>query len=707
MRISLSFLEEEEGRWILWFPVALGLGIAVYFSWGQEPPWGCGLPVAIIAGFFAWIYRENLIRRRLGCAVFAFAFGFSLAQFQTLRQDTPMLNTKLGHVLLRGTIGHMEHLPFAEGLMYRLILEDPVALDSKPKPLPRRIRLTVRNSPTPLWTGQEIQLTAVLSPLTDPVSPGGYDFRRQAFFKGIGATGYSVTPPQILSKPPSTFWHTLDHLRHRLTRTFLQHMPSPTGSLAAALITGDKASVPKDTRQQFADAGLAHILAISGLHLSIVAGLFFLLIQGGLALVPALALRVPLHKISALLSLGGTGAYLILSGAGVPAQRAFIMTALVLVAVVSDRKAITLRLVAFAATLVLILSPEALLSPSFQLSFAAVVALVAAYESWSAQIYRGFNARHPWVRSIGLYVMGSLFSTVIATLATTPYTILTFHRFTLQGIVANLLAIPLTVFILMPCAVLTCFLMLFQDIPATLPFLSYGLRLLASLAHEVSLWPGAVISVPRPPWAAIPLVTGGALWLCLWKTKWRWGGVVPILGATAFLGVSPPPHIWVDGEGKVIGFEDRATNTLFVSSSKAGKFAVQNWLLESNIPFCANFPYTQTRKNWMCDAQSCLVHVDASTKVLMAQDAAQSPWCADATLVISLAPLRGACAQATVRIDRETMRLSGSQRISLTPQGLHVQTGRQGQGTRPWVRHPASWTKKKKKKGDPESYVKK
>lgn len=698
-----SFLEEEEDRWILWFPVALGLGIALYFSWSFEPPWESALPFLCIFGGLTWFYWDILSARRLGSACFALALGFCIAQLQTYHQDPPMLNIKLGKIAITGTISEIEHLPFANGFMYRLILDHPVAIDTSTA-LPKRIRLTVRNSPTLLWTGQKIYLKASLSPLTDPISPGGYDFRRQAFFKGIGATGYSVTPPEILNSPSPSFWLRLDHLRHRLTRTFLQHMPVPTGSLAAALVTGDKASIPKDIRQHFADAGLAHILAISGLHLSIVAGLFFLLIQGGLALIPAFALRAPLHKIAALLSLGGTGVYLILSGAGIPAQRAFIMTSLVLLAILTDRKAITLRLVAFAATLILILSPEALLSPSFQLSFAAVVALVAAFESWSEKIYRFFEYQRSWSQRLGLYVVGSFFSTLIATLATTPYTIFTFHRFTLQGIIANLIAIPLTVFFLMPCAVLTCFLMPFQEVPATLPLLSYGLTILASLAQEVSTWPGAVISVPRPPWMTIPLITMGALWICLWRTQWRWWGMGLILGGIVSMGHHTSfPHIWVDGEGKVIGFEGKDKKMLFISSTEAGSFAVKNWLLEGDIPFSQKFPYNQEDKNWMCDDQSCLVRIDGKTLVLMAQNAAQSPWCHEATIVVSLAPLRGACAQASVCVDRISLLRSGSQSILLTPKGPRVQTSHQLQGQRPWVRHPVY----RAKKGDKGKYVQK
>lgn len=698
--LSFSFLEEEEGRWILWFPVAMGLGIALYFLWPTEPFWGITLPFVIIFGFFSWFYWNFLGIRRFSLACFAMAFGFFLAQVQTLRQDSPMLNTKGGKITLVGTISSLEHLPFSEGFIYRLILEHPMALAPFPKSLPGRIRLTVRNSPVQLWTGQKIRVIASLSPLTDPVSPGGYDFRRQAFFKGIGATGYSVTPPEILSSPPWTFWGSLDHVRHRLTRTFLQHMPPPTGALAAALVTGDKASIPQKTRQQFADAGLAHILAISGLHLSIVAGLFFLLIQGGLALVPALALRFPLHKISALLALGSTAVYLILSGAGIPSQRAFMMTGVVLIAIIADRKAMTLRLVAFAATLILIFSPEALLSPSFQLSFAAVVALVAAYESWSEPIYKFFEYQRSWFQRLGLYVITSLFSTLIATLATTPYTILTFHRFTLQGIIANLIAIPLTVFILMPAAVLTCFLMPFQEVPLTLPFLSYGLNLLASLAQEISTWPGAVISVPRPHWGAIPLITLGALWICLWKTRWRWGGIGFIVGGLALMSTPSFPHIWIDGEGKVIGFEDPDTHTLFVSSTKAGKFAINNWCLERNIPFCESFPYAHAQRNWICDAQSCFVQIDSQTRILMAKNAAQSPWCPQATLVVSLAPLGNACQQAAVRIDHWNMVQSGSHRITLSPTGPIIQTSRQGQGERPWVRRSVYWEKNKKRKNE-------
>jgi competence protein ComEC len=353
-------------------------------------------------------------------------------------------------------------------------------------------------------------------------------------------------------------------------------LPAPQGGIAAALTTGDRSGIPDDVREKFVASGLAHILAISGLHLSIVAGLIFFMIRKGTALIPPLALRVNTKKIAALGAIIVTGLYLGLSGFGVPAQRAFLMTSLVMVAILINRNAFSLRTVAFAATVILLATPENLLGPSFQLSFSAVVGLIAAYETWKNPIERWLG-KGGFIRKPCVYSGGVAFTSLIATLATMPFTIMTFNQFTLMSIFANMLAVPLTAFFVMPSALLTLVSMLFGLENYTLPLLGYAIELLQHIAQYASAVPGSQILVPAPSPSSFYLIVFGGLWFCLWSQSWRYFGAVPMFMGVVLLVLTPRPHILIDEQGKLVAIRGD-DGQIYVTSKRKGKFQREMWL---------------------------------------------------------------------------------------------------------------------------------
>jgi competence protein ComEC len=694
----VALWEGEEERWILWVPVTLGFGIFGYFSLREEPPLvltclGLGLGTgALILG-----WSVSLGWRRLTVGLFAFSLGFSLSQFQTLSKNPTLLNRPLGEVTLEGTLQSLEHLqPTSQGLAYRVVLGDLVIHKTRSKSATQaaktmtRVRVVIKTTAFPLWVGQRLRLKAVISPFRQAVSPYSYEFRMQAFFKGLSATGFALEAPQLLA-PPQISWRThLDNSRHTLTRLFLEQMPVPTGALAAALVTGDKASVPPAVSQAFAGSGISHILAISGLHLSIVAGLFFLLIHATLGLIPSLALRLPLHKVAACFSLVGTGIYLILSGASYPAQRSFLMTAMVMLAVLLDRPALTMRLVTTAGTVVLLTTPEALFSPSFQLSFAAVVSLIASYEMLGGKIQAFMGSEAGTFKRFLFYCLGCCISTLAADFATTPYTMSTFHQFTLQGIITNFLCIPLTTFVLMPLAVGTCFLTLVQDVPSTLPFFSKGLWLLAWIAEKISSWPGALVRVPLMPPQAISLMTLGGLWLCFWQTKLRWFGFAPIALGSFLYYRYPLPNLWVDAEGKLLAFWEASQKTLWISDQPKKPFILEAWKQEigGKVQSTQVFPYQSSPFPWRCEGEACHLTYTSGKKtwrLLLAKRVASAKACEDMDLVISLGSMPKACRKSPLSLNFFDLRRNGSYLIWLTDEGIVLKNGRDIQGNRPWV----------------------
>lgn len=547
-RYLISSFFDDFQRWPLWAPVLVEFGITLYFSLSAEPPLWMG-SAGLIAFSLSLLFVRFQPLRLFFFALGLIILGLSASLLRTYLLKTEMLHYPLPPLVLEGSIVRVELKPTLKGALYqRLILTDLKAetLDK----LPQKIRLSLKGKRERLWPGQRIRIKAKLIPIADPSIPHGFDFRRQAYFNGLGATGFAFSPPEVLGSEPT--WRTsFEKRREKITAYFLDNLPFPKGAIAAALITGDKSAIPESVREDFVNSGLAHILAISGLHLTIIAGVVFMILRRGIALIPPLCLAYNSKKIAAWTTIGITFLYLVLSGFGIPAQRSFIMISVVMGAVLMDRTALSMRTVAFAALIILLMMPESLLGPSFQLSFAAVVGLIAGYEAWKNPVAH-WIADGGFLRKCMVYGGGLIFTSSLATFATLPFTIYIFHRFSLHAIEANFIAVPLTTFVIMPSALLTCLLTPFGLGKGPMWLFEKGLELLMTIAGTVSTWPGAHVWVAHPPVLSFVLFVLGGLWLCLWQQSWRKWGLLPI-GAAVLVGFTAKlPQLLIDGQGKLV-----------------------------------------------------------------------------------------------------------------------------------------------------------
>lgn len=599
-------LIQERPQWILWLPVAMGCGIGFYFSLPFEPELLYPLLI-FVPSFIFWVFFYKRLRSyplpflALSFIVWS-SLGFNLISLKTHLLATPFLEKNIGPIGVEGKIERIEYPPSS----IRLILKDlkfdqdyPYKAEKKISIFPKKIRLTLRPSQIqqPLQPGDSIRLKVKLHPLPWPALPGGYDFRRKSYYEEIGATGYVTSPPVLLKQSSSfSFFTWIQTLRHNLTAHLIEKLSSPTGPIAAALITGDRSGIPQAISDAYANAGIAHILAISGLHLSLVAAFVFLLSRRLLCLFPRIVLSYPIKKWASVCAFFVILGYLGLSGAGYPVERAFIMTSLVLAAILLDRIALTIRSIALAATCILFVFPESLVSASFCLSFAAVTALITAYEAWGEQhLSQTLEPRFPYLKRLFNYILGILFSTLIATLATTPYTIFFFHKFTLQGFIANLLSIPLTGFWILPWGFIGVLLMPlhlgFEGWPFYL--MGQGITLMTDIALWVNAWPGARLQVPLLPPLFIGLITFGGLWLCLWKTFWRFAGLFPIIGAFSLIFFTPSPTVLISSMADLIGVKEG--HSLYVSSLRKNKFTRARWEEALAVPASQKWPQDTTQ----------------------------------------------------------------------------------------------------------------
>lgn len=687
-----SFLAEQE-RWILWLPVLVGTGIAVYFALENEPP--AWLGTMVLAGCTAVavpaVSRSGARHPLLPVTVLfvlSLAAGFAVAQAQSLMLATRMLNRAVGPVMLQARVVNSEQFPDGQRLMLdRLDVAGLNALET-----PARARMRLRGNQPTIRPGEDIRLRAMLMPPPAPAVPGGYDFQRQAYFEGFGAVGYSVGRATVLT--PLANQPTGDEglgvwfarLRFIVGERVRAHLDGATAAVTTALLTGEQRAIPDATMQAIRDSGLAHLLSISGLHIGLVAGMVFVVLRGGLALVPQIALRFPIKKWAAVASVLAAGAYTLLADAPVPSQRSFLMIAVVLLAVLVDRQGISMRLVAFAALVILLTQPEAMLGPSFQMSFAAVVALIAAYEVIQER-KRYPSQPRSFFRSILVYVGGVTLSTLVASVATTPFAVYHFNRFQVWGVAANMIAVPVTGFWIMPWAVVATLLMPFGWEGVGLRPMSWGVDTVIAVAREVASWPGAVVLLPPLPMASLALIAMGGIWLCLWRRRWRLLGLLPmVIGAAALL-ATHPPDLLIDADGKLLAVRG-ANGGLTFSSKSAGRSTRDAWLRRSAAASAEGYfpPYGSGAGGLLqCDGLGCVYKVHGRLVALSRVADALLEDCQLADVVISLVPVPGPCPSARTIVDRRDLARHGAHALWFGPEEVRVQTSDGIRGQRPWV----------------------
>ena len=688
----IGFLDAEPDRWFLWIPVCLGIGAGLYFSCLNEPSGALAVALLAVAGAIYIPFRSKAIAgSALAAALLWVALGFADAKLRTSYVATPALTKPSGTVTLKGWVERSEMRSTAR---YRLTLAVISIETLRSSPVPRRVRVTVTSKKPPPLIGEAVIVRARLTPLPEPVEPGAFDFARKAWFAGLGGVGYSLGPPKSLADPPplpANMWLSayIERLRRATSERIRAALPGETGGLATALITGERGAIKPATLDALRHAGLAHVLAISGMHMAMVAGALFWLLRAMFASVPKLALGYPIKKWAAAWAFLGAAFYLALSGAGIATQRAFIMIAIMFLAVLLDRAALTLRNVAIAAIVILLLYPESIVDVSFQMSFAAVVALVAVYEVVSARPRR-VRPTNMWARIASTavrYVGAIALTTLVASIAVAPFAAFHFHKLAQFSLVANLLAMPIFGLLVMPMA-LACLLAMPFGLEAwPLALMGFGLNGVAAIATEISGWPGAVANVAQMPVLSLALLSLGGLWLCLWRRPIRSLGVAIAAMGLIVATVALRPDVLIGREGAQIAIRN-ASGSLKVSlEGRQDTFALERWLLadgDGRAPASAIAPGA-----FACDALACIAQVKGKTVAIIRHPAALEEECATADVVISQVWLAGACPNAQVVVDRRDLWAEGSHAIYLDGQSMRAISAASLRGTRPWVRRPA------------------
>ena len=599
-----AFAEAAPGRLLPWLPVAFGLGIAIYFTAEREPVWWAAVALTVVLAAIAFVARRRPVAFPVTLALAVAATGFATATLKSAHIAHPILQAAAGNVEIAGYVEVREERERSDRVVVRALKVEGTRLAGKPD----RVRVSVRKGTAPP-VGSYVTFRARLNPPLTPLRPGGYDFARDLYFQKIGAVGFVLGAIRTseAASPPGLWLNyaaAVEGVRDAINARIRAVVPGDKGAIASALITGKRDAISAPVNDAMYVSSLAHVLSISGYHMAIVAGVVFFVIRAVLALVPAFATRRPIKKWSALAALAAAAAYLVISGAEVATQRAFIMTAIVLVGVMADRAALTLRTLAVAAFAVLILAPQALVHPSFQMSFAATLALIAAYERslrWQPNADTTTGARIAlWG---GNAVAGLILASLVAGLATTPYAAFHFHRLAPYGVIANLMAMPIVSIWVMPTGLLALLAIPFGFDGFLWRLMGEGIGWMMAVATWVASLPGAVGRMPAFGIGPLLACTAGLVVLCLLKTPLRWCGAA-LMALAAMLAIrAPQPEVLVASDGQALAVRG-ADGRLAILRQGGDAFTVREWLAADGDARLPTDP--ALRESFVCDPPGAL-----------------------------------------------------------------------------------------------------
>lgn len=673
----------ETGRLALWAPVAIGAGAGAYFALKVEPPLWLGL--LLIAASAALWRRAGDRWRMWASALFFLSLGFAAAECRSAVVKAPVISRELSPREVTGRLLSVEEAPDSRRLLIAVSSIDRVETAS----LPRRIRVTWRRKDFGVLPGDMIRLRAGLSPPGAPVAPGAYDFARAAFFERIGAVGFVVSAPQRIEGAPRPLGARIaagvERARLTLARRIFEKAHSEGGAIVAAVVTGKRGEISERAEAALRDAGLAHLLAISGLHMGLATGLIFFSLRLGLALVEPLALRYPIKKWAAAAALLSGFCYLLLSGGGWSARRAFIMSSIIFIAILADRRALSLRNVAVAATIILLMNPEAVLHPGFQMSFAAVTALIAAYEwaSSRADPNRSFSL----FAKVKRYAVGLAATDTVAALATSPYSFFHFHRAALYGLAANVTSVPIMGFLVMPAAIGALILMPFGLDGFMWRVSAAGVEAILAISEKVASQPGAIATTGAWPVSALVILTLGGLWLCLQKALWRVGGLIALPVAFMLIADVTPPAIFVTDDGENAGVViEEGEGAIALVNPRRDKFSARVWKEYAGLD--AERAETRKLKDVAtCDALGCAMTLKGKSVAFSENPMGLAEDCARADIVIALYPVDGSTwSDCRARlIDRRSAWMRGAHAVWIGNDGeIRIRTVNGIRGERPW-----------------------
>lgn len=682
-----AFLERilagQRDRYFLWSPVFVGVGIALYFALPVEPYYLSGvMALSVLSGLFFGL-RHHPAWVPLAGALFFIALGFSAATFRAAAVYTPLLDKPIKFADVEGTVSGVEDMGVKGG--GRIVLKDLRIDDWPPEKTPRHIRLRFKKGGDQVAVGDRIRALASLNPPSSPVAAGAFDFRRQMYFEGIGATGFSYRAPEIIA-PHAAAPGFFDRLRERISREVKQNTSYPFSAIVDAFLTGQRGAIREEDNDAMRASSLYHLLSISGMHVVMMAGGIFFVLRFLMCLVPYVALHWPVKKIAAGAGLIAAAFYVFLVGAEVPALRSLFMTGMMMVAIMIDRSPFSMRMVALAALLLLLAAPESLVGVSFQMSFAAVAGMIAFYD-YTRPFWMALSRRAGFARRAFSFFLGVIVTSVIAGVLTGLFSLYHFQNFSAYGVLANMVAVPVMSFVIMPATAIVYLAMPLGIESWPMAAMAWGVSWILATAYWVAGLSGAVWHAAAWPGMPFYILIAALTFAMLWR-GWRGKALaVPVvLIAFVVIMMSDPPDIQLSETGKVMAV--RADDgDMWVSTRRGEKFTIENWMRrngqEGQKPHLWPKEGTAEGFPFQCDPAGCRGEIGGH-KVSVARTAMaireDCPW---ADVMVASIPVPKSC-RARAVVSLYDVKREGAHSIWLNRAAPRIVSMQDETGARLW-----------------------
>lgn len=704
-----AFLFQQEvdaRRPFLFLAPALMIGVLLYFAADDEPSLYAPL-IAFIPVSGLIIYGMTRPTRSVsftGLALAAVLAGFTGSTWRSQRVDAPII-TETVIAPIKGFVQSIDVR--SDGA--RLLIK-PVESGSKKDGLPLLLRVTMAGTPQ-FEAGASIRAMARLMPPPGPVRPGGYDFARDAYFNQIGGVGSLVGQITILSNSSSVsclfdLTAMIDRFRNHLAARIYTIIGGQAGAVAAALMTGKRGMISDETNDDLRAAGVYHVVSISGLHMVLAAGMIFYIVRLCLVLIPGLALNVPIKSYAAFIAMIGATAYDIFAGSEVATERSLLMTLALFGAILIGRPALSMRMLAFAAVIIIMKEPESILGPSFQMSFAAVAALVAAFEKSNLAKYRWdqdggsikgriSNDRHNFIEQglhhVFRHAKAIILTTIIAEIATAPFAIYHFQRFQPLGLIGNMFTIPLVEMLAMPFGFIGLLALPFGLDAYFWHVMGFGVAAMLALAHYVAAFPYSSLVIATIPPESLLFICAGMMWIYLWSTVLRWAGCILIVIGTIFAFNTVHPDVFIARDGMALAARGR-DGSLHMIGRSLPDFTVMQWLAADGDNRRSADP--SLKEGVYCTMSGCIFKADHNQTIILglAHNDLDDD-CHTADLLVSPFFAPSICADRFV-IDRALLAQHGALALYVEPilpdhqypsRLYRIEGARDPQHSRPWT----------------------
>jgi competence protein ComEC len=674
-----GLLDVERGQLPPWIAVGFGSGIAAWFALDRPGEWLAFLCIAAALALVGLTLVSGRPGRALAWFMLAAMLGCALVWARSQWVAAPRLQRPVV-AEVAGRVESVDHLA-AKGTV-RLTLRTEGSV------LPPKVRVSIDGEDLPrgIAAGAEVRLRARLAPPPPMALPGTYDFARDAWFKGLGAVGKALGRMTVTEPAgPKGFERARDGLRRHIS----ERLPAGSAGIAIALATGDQNAVGEEDAEAMRRSGLTHLLSVSGLHIAAVVAFAMLLSLRLLALSEWLALRFNLVLVSAAIGASAGVGYTLLTGAQVPTVRSCVAALLVLGGLALGREAISIRLVAAGAIVVLLFRPESLAGASFQMSFAAVTAIVALHSAkWARRLFQ--RREEGLVARLARGLLAMVMTGLAVELALIPFALFHFHRAGLYGVAANIVAIPLTTFVIMPLEAGALILDAAGWGRPLWLLCGAAIDLLLRLAHWVASAKGAVALMPSMPGWAFGSMAAGGIWLCLWSTRIRFLGILPAAAGAFAAILSPTPDVLITGDGRHLAVVGRDGTPLLLRD-RAGDY-VRGVLSEAS-GFDGDPPALDTSPYTRCSRDSCVALMKKGRRewrLLATRSSTRIEWttitraCAETDIVVSDRRLPRGCTPRWLKLDRAALSRTGGVSIYLDDEP-RVETVAERIGHHPWA----------------------